>query len=599
MTESFAAIFAESLPTINMTPGSLVTGIVVAIDQECVTVHVGLKSEGVIPKGQFLDGNNEFDLCIGDPVKVVMEIVDDGMGETHMSREKARRAEVWEKLNTAFANNESVDGVINDKVKGGYTVNIQNIRAFLPGSLVDIRPIRDTDVLEGTTLQLKIIKLDQKRNNVVVSRRAVLEAENSVGLQKLLDSFEAGQELTGIVKNLTEYGAFVDLGGIDGLLHVTDMAWRRIRHPSEVVELGQELKVKILRFDSDRNRVSLGLKQLGDDPWQGVTERYPVNTVYKATITNIAEYGCFAELEEGIEGLVHVSEMAWASKNVYPSKLVKVGEEVDVMVLSLEESRRRISLGMRQCQANPWETFAEQHQPGHRIQGHINSITDFGIFVSLDGSIDGLVYLADIDWNEPGEEAVKRYSKGAEIEVVVLSVDPQRERVSLGIKQLEQDAFTDYLVDKRKGSVVEGKVISLGQQQAVVELAEGVEATLKANEIDVSQRVDDLRAHFEQGQKIAAAISNIDRKQRTVWLSIKLMQINEEAQALKTHRMSVQEEVPVVGTIGDLIKKEISRQQETNAANTIDKVATTETEVQVSIVETADKESNLDNPEKD
>lgn len=564
MSESFAELFEESLATINMATNSIVTGVVVDIDQDRVTVHAGLKSEGIIPKSQFFNEAGECDLSIGDSVSVIIEVVDDGWGETHMSREKARRAEVWEKLHHTFKINANIEGVINDKVRGGYTVDIENIRAFLPGSLVDVRPIREITDLEGSLLDFKIIKLDQKRNNVVVSRRAVLEAANSAELQTLLDSMHEGQELTGIVKNLTEYGAFVDLGGIDALLHITDMAWRRVHHPSEVVQLGEEIKAKVLRFDAERNRISLGLKQLGEDPWVGVAERYPVHKKLKGTVTNITEYGCFAELEEGVEGLVHVSEMAWRAKNLHPTNIVQVGEEIEVMVLSLEEGRRRISLGMKQCQANPWEHFANQHKAGTKIQGTINSITDFGIFIGLEGGIDGLVHLSDISWSEPGEVVVRNYSKGSAVEVVVLSVDPTRERVSLSMKHLEQDVFTDYLADKTKGSVVTGTIKKQTQWQAIIALAEGVEATMKVSEADSREHVDDLRTFFEEGQTIEAAISNIDRKKRTIRLSVKAKQLAEEVHTLATHHRSVQEQA-VVGTIGDLIQEQLAVKRQTSA----------------------------------
>jgi small subunit ribosomal protein S1 len=458
MSESFAQLFEESLKTIEMEPGSIVTGTVVDISNEWVVVHAGLKSEGVIPRSQFLDEHGEFHLNIGDQVHVAMEVVDDGWGETRLSREKAKRAETWKMLETAFDKGDPIQGMISGKVKGGFTVDINEIRAFLPGSLVDIRPLRETAHLEGRPLDFRVIKLDQKRNNVVVSRRAVLEQENSAEREALLSSLQEGQVIKGIVKNLTDYGAFVDLGGVDGLLHITDMAWRRIRHPSEMVNVGDEVNMKILKFDREKNRVSLGMKQLGDDPWAELKRRYPEGARVLATVTNLTDYGCFAEIEEGVEGLVHVSEMDWTNKNIHPSKVVAVGDQVEVMVLDIDEERRRISLGIKQCRPNPWDEFAAKHAKGDRVSGRIKSITDFGIFIGLDGGIDGLVHLSDISWNEPGETAVRRYSKGEEVEAVILSVDPERERISLGVKQLDQDPFSDYTALHDRGSIVNGVV---------------------------------------------------------------------------------------------------------------------------------------------
>src|SRR6056297_1559478 len=471
MSESFAELFEESLKTVDMQPGAIVTGVVIDIDNEWVTVHAGLKSEGVIPRAQFIDGSGNCTLSIGDEVQVALETVEDGFGETKLSREKAKRAEAWKDLEAAHEADEVVNGVINGKVKGGFTVDINSIRAFLPGSLVDVRPVRETTHLEGKDLEFKVIKLDQKRNNVVVSRRAVMEAANSVERDALLESLQEGMSIKGIVKNLTDYGAFVDLGGVDGLLHITDMAWKRIKHPSEIVEVGQEIDVKILKFDRERNRVSLGLKQLGEDPWVEITNRYPEGSRVNAKVTNLTDYGCFAELEEGVEGLVHVSEMDWTNKNVHPSKIVDLGDEVEVMVLDIDEERRRISLGIKQCQQNPWDAFASQHAKGDKITGTIKSITDFGIFIGLEGNIDGLVHLSDISWNETGEEAVRRFTKGEELETVILSVDPERERISLGIKQLDQDPFSDFTAMNDRGTVVKGTVREVEPKEAVVELA--------------------------------------------------------------------------------------------------------------------------------
>jgi len=557
MSESFADLFEESLNTIEMAPGAIVTGTVVDIDSDWVIVHAGLKSEGVIPRSQFLTEDGEFSLNIGDQVKVAMEVVDDGFGETRLSREKARRAESWDMLDAAFAESEVVKGIINGKVKGGFTVDINDIRAFLPGSLVDIRPLRETTHLEGRPLEFKVIKLDQKRNNVVVSRRAVLEAENSVEREQLLNSLQEGQSLKGIVKNLTDYGAFVDLGGVDGLLHITDMAWRRIRHPSEMVNVGDEVDVKILKFDRDKNRVSLGMKQLGDDPWVEITRRYPENSRVQATVTNLTDYGCFAEIEEGVEGLVHVSEMDWTNKNIHPSKVVTVGDAVEVMVLDIDEERRRISLGIKQCRTNPWEEFSALHKKGDKMSGSIKSITDFGIFIGLDGGIDGLVHLSDISWNEVGETAVRRYSKGEEIETVILSIDPDRERISLGIKQLDGDPWSDYTEANERNTIVPATVMSVEQREAVVKLADDVEATLRANEIKID-RVEDARMELQEGQEIEVKIINIDRKNRGIAVSIKAKDEAEERAAVEEHQAAEPDRAAT--TLGDLIKAQMDQQ---------------------------------------
>ena len=558
MSESFAELFEESLNTIEMAPGAIVTGTVVDIDNEVVVVHAGLKSEGIIPKNEFLDERGEFSLAIGDQVKVAMEIVDDGWGETRMSREKAKRAESWEMLEDAYEHAKVVSGVINGKVKGGFTVDVKDIRAFLPGSLVDIRPLRETAHLEGRPLDFQVIKLDQKRNNVVVSRRAVLEQENSEEREALLASLQEGMDLKGVVKNLTDYGAFVDLGGIDGLLHITDMAWRRIRHPSDMVNVGDELHVRILKFDREKNRVSLGMKQLGDDPWMDLTRRYPVDSRVFATITNLTDYGCFAEIEEGVEGLVHVSEMDWANKNIHPSKVVSVGEEVEVMILDIDEGRRRISLGIKQCRPNPWDEFAANHAKGDRIRGKIKSITDFGIFVGLEGSIDGLVYLSDISWNEPGEEVVRRYSKGEEVETVILSMDPERERIALGIKQLDQDPFTDYVTAIDRGSVVTGVVESVTPKEASIRLAEDVLGVLKASEISID-RMEDARKGVSEGQELELKIISVDRKNRVIGLSLKAKALDDERAAVREHSAREREQGTEKkgGTLGDLIQAQL------------------------------------------
>ena len=557
MSESFAELFEESLNTIEMAPGSIVTGTVVEIDTDWVVVHAGLKSEGMIPRSQFVSEGGEFTLQVGDQVKVAMEVVDDGSGETRLSREKARRAESWLMLEDAFDKNDAVTGIINGKVKGGFTVDINDIRAFLPGSLVDIRPLRETTHLEGKPLDFKVIKLDQKRNNVVVSRRAVLEQENSVEREALLESLQEGQDVKGIVKNLTDYGAFVDLGGVDGLLHITDMAWRRIRHPSEMVNVGDEVNVKILKFDREKNRVSLGMKQLGEDPWVEITGRYPEGARVQATVTNLTDYGCFAEIEEGVEGLVHVSEMDWTNKNIHPTKVVNVGDEIEVMVLDIDEERRRISLGIKQCRPNPWEEFGINNAKGDRISGKIKSITDFGIFIGLEGGIDGLVHLSDISWKEPGETAVRRYSKSEEIETLILSVDPERERISLGIKQLDQDPFSDYGAINDRGSIVKGVVQSVDAKEAIVVLADEVTGVLKASEIGVD-RVEDARNALSVDQEVEVKIISIDRKNRTIGLSIKAKDADEERQAVQDHRTKEAEQSGP-STLGDLIKAQMDQ----------------------------------------
>ncbi len=554
MSESFAELFEESLKTVEMEPGSIVTGVVIDIDNEWVTVHAGLKSEGVIPRAQFTDAAGECSLSVGDEVQVALETVEDGFGETKLSREKAKRAESWKELEAAHEADEVVTGVINGKVKGGFTVDINTIRAFLPGSLVDVRPVRETGHLEGKELEFKVIKLDQKRNNVVVSRRAVMEAANSEEREALLETLQEGMTIKGIVKNLTDYGAFVDLGGVDGLLHITDMAWKRIKHPSEIVEVGQEIDVKVLKFDRERNRVSLGLKQLGEDPWVEITGRYPEGSRVVARVTNLTDYGCFAELEEGVEGLVHVSEMDWTNKNVHPSKVVQLGDEVEVMVLDIDEERRRISLGIKQCQQNPWDAFAAQYSKGDKISGSIKSITDFGIFIGLEGNIDGLVHLSDISWNEAGEEAVRNYKKGDEIETVILSIDPERERISLGIKQLEGDAFTDYTAENDRGTIVTGEVTEVDAKAVVIKLADEVEGILKASDIS-RDRVDDARSLFKVGDAVEAKIVSVDRKNRVLALSIKAKDYDDEQEAVKS--LKDQEESSSPGTIGDLIKAQM------------------------------------------
>ena len=562
MSESFAELFEESLKTLNLQAGSIITGVIVDIDYQArwVTVHAGLKSEALIPLEQFYNDAGDLTINVGDEVHVALDSVEDGFGETKLSREKAKRAECWIVLEAAFAAEEVVKGVINGKVKGGFTVDVNGIRAFLPGSLVDVRPVRDTTHLEGKELEFKVIKLDQKRNNVVVSRRSVLEAENSAEREALLESLQEGQQVKGIVKNLTDYGAFVDLGGVDGLLHITDMAWKRIKHPSEIVNVGDEIDVKVLKYDRERNRVSLGLKQLGEDPWVAIKARYPESTRVTARVTNLTDYGCFAELEEGVEGLVHVSEMDWTNKNIHPSKVVQVGDEVEVMVLDIDEERRRISLGIKQCKSNPWEDFSGQFNKGDKISGTIKSITDFGIFIGLDGGIDGLVHLSDISWNEVGEEAVRRFKKGDELDTVILSVDPERERISLGIKQLESDPFSEYVQENDKGAIVKGIVKEVDAKGAIITLADDIEATLKASEIS-RDRVEDARNVLKEGQEVEAKIISVDRKSRVIQLSIKSKDEVEEKEAIQSLRdKPASSDAPVDTTLGALLRAQMEKQ---------------------------------------
>ncbi|MFU9137729.1 MULTISPECIES: 30S ribosomal protein S1 [unclassified Erwinia] len=533
MTESFAQLFEESLKTIETRPGSIVRGVVVSIDKDVVLVDAGLKSESAIPAEQFKNAAGELEIQVGDEVDVALDAVEDGFGETLLSREKAKRHEAWITLEKAYEDAETVTGVINGKVKGGFTVELNGIRAFLPGSLVDVRPVRDTLHLEGKELEFKVIKLDQKRNNVVVSRRAVIESENSAERDQLLENLQEGMEVKGIVKNLTDYGAFVDLGGVDGLLHITDMAWKRVKHPSEIVNVGDEINVKVLKFDRERTRVSLGLKQLGEDPWVAIAKRYPETTRLTGRVTNLTDYGCFVEIEEGVEGLVHVSEMDWTNKNIHPSKVVNVGDVVEVMVLDIDEERRRISLGLKQCKNNPWQQFAETHNKGDRVEGKIKSITDFGIFIGLDGGIDGLVHLSDISWNATGEEAVREYKKGDEIAAVVLQVDAERERISLGVKQLAEDPFNNYVSLNKKGAIVNGKVTAVDAKGATVELADGVEGYLRASEASLD-RVEDATLVLNVGDDVEAKFTGVDRKNRVVSLSVRAKDQADEKEAINT-----------------------------------------------------------------
>ncbi|MGB5144893.1 MAG: 30S ribosomal protein S1 [Shewanella indica] len=533
MTESFADLFEQSLQQLEFRPGSIVRGTVVAIENGMVLVDAGLKSESPIPAEQFKNAQGELEIAVGDQVDVALDSVEDGFGETQLSREKAKRHEAWIVLEKAYEDAETVIGVINGKVKGGFTVELNGIRAFLPGSLVDVRPVRDTAHLENKELEFKVIKLDQKRNNVVVSRRAVIESESSAERDALLENLQEGQAVKGIVKNLTDYGAFVDLGGVDGLLHITDMAWKRVKHPSEIVNVGDEINVKVLKYDRERTRVSLGLKQLGEDPWLEISKRYPENTRLTGRVTNLTDYGCFVEIEEGVEGLVHVSEMDWTNKNIHPSKVVNVGDVVEVMVLDIDEERRRISLGLKQCKSNPWQQFAETHNKGDRVEGKIKSITDFGIFIGLDGGIDGLVHLSDISWNVAGEEAVREYKKGDEIAAVVLQVDAERERISLGVKQLAEDPFNNYTAVTKKGAIVTGKVTAVDAKGATVELMDGVEGYLRASEAS-RDRVEDATLVLSVGDEVEAKYTGVDRKNRVINLSVRAKDEADEKDAIAT-----------------------------------------------------------------
>jgi small subunit ribosomal protein S1 len=556
MSESFAELFEQSIASQQIRPGAILTGTVVEVNDDVVIVSAGLKSESVIPAEQFKNERGEIEVAVGDEVEVALDAVEDGFGETRLSRDKAKRARTWNKLQEAFDNAEVVKGMITGRVKGGFTVELELVRAFLPGSLVDIRPVRDPSYLEGKLLEFKVIKLDQKRNNVVVSRRAVVEEEYSAEREELLKNLTEGAVLTGIVKNLTDYGAFVDLGGIDGLLHITDMAWRRVKNPSEVVNVGEEIRVKVLKFDRERNRVSLGLKQLGEDPWQDIARRYPPNTRLFGRVTNLADYGAFVEIEDGVEGLVHVSEMDWTNKNVNPSKVVQIGDEIEVMVLDIDEERRRVSLGIKQCVANPWAEFAGTHNKGDRVRGVIKSITDFGIFIGLNGGIDGLVHLSDLSWELAGEEAVRNYRKGEDLEAVVLSIDPERERISLGIKQMDRDPMSAWLAENPKGSIVKGTVTEVDAKGALVDLGGGMEGYLRASELS-RERVEDARSVLKPGEEVEAKFTGLDRKSRQIGLSIKAKEFSEEAEAVQSYRRT-----DTTGTsLGDLLKEQISSQE--------------------------------------
>jgi small subunit ribosomal protein S1 len=556
MSESFAELFEESFASQQLKSGAIITGTVVAVNDDVVMISAGLKSEAVIPIEQFQNDQGEANVSVGDVFEVALDAVEDGFGETKLSREKAVRARTWIELEKSFEKSEVVTGIINGRVKGGFTVEIDNVRAFLPGSLVDVRPVRDPAYLEGKSLEFKVIKLDQRRNNVVVSRRAVVEQEYSAEREQLLESLQEGKTVKGIVKNLTDYGAFVDLGGIDGLLHITDMAWKRVKHPSEVVNVGEEIDVKILKFDRERQRVSLGIKQLGDDPWHDLARRYPPNSRLFGKITNIADYGCFVEIEEGVEGLVHVSEMDWTNKNVNPAKVVQIGEEVEVLVIEIDEERRRISLGIKQCKSNPWAEFSTTVNRGDKVSGQIKSITDFGIFIGLDGGIDGLVHLSDISWEVPGEEAVRNYAKGQEIEACVLAIDSERERISLGIKQMDKDPFSGWLAEHPKNTVVKGLVTEVDARGATVDLGDGVFGSLRASELAMG-RVEDARTMIKIGDEVEAKFTNVDRKNRTVALSIKAKEVHEEAEALSSYKSETAASSSGT-TLGELLKEKMS-----------------------------------------
>jgi len=560
MSESFSELFEQSMAGVQFYPGAIIPAKVVGIEDDYVTLHVGLKSEGVVPVEEFFDAHGKLEIQIGDTVEVALDSVEDGNGETLLSREKAKRQEAWRRLSKSHEKNETVVGLISGKVKGGFTVEIGSIRAFLPGSLVDVRPVRDTSYIEGKEMEFKVIKMDLKRNNIVVSRRAVVEEESSADRQALLESLHDGQVLEGVVKNLTDYGAFIDLGGIDGLLHITDISWKRVKHPSELLTVGQDVKVKVLSFDSSRNRVSLGMKQLGSDPWVDLVERYPVGKRLEGKVTNITDYGCFVEIEDGVEGLVHMSEMDWTNKNVHPNKVVSLGDVVAVMVLEIDSERRRISLGMKQCLGNPWHNFAEAHTKGEKVTGKIRSITDFGIFIGMDGDIDGLVHLSDISWNIPGEEAVKQFKKGQELEAVILAIDPERERISLGLKQLEGDEFVSYTEQFGKGAIVKGIVSAVEPKLVTVKLSEDVIGTIKATELS-DEKVDDATQVLKEGDEIEAKIMTVDKKNRIVTLSIKAKDADEHADSIKKYARTSES---ATTTLGDLMKEQLASNNKTD-----------------------------------
>ena len=555
MSDSFAELFEQSQIENKMRPGTIISAKVLDIKNDNVIVNAGLKSEGIIPIEQFFDDQGQLEITIGDDIDVSLDTIEDGYGLTRLSREKAKRKIAWQELEKAHEDNQTVTGVITERVKGGFTVEVGKVRAFLPGSLVDVRPVRDTSFLEGKPIEFKVIKVDQRRNNIVVSRRAVVETENTVDIEEVIESLKEGALVKGLVKNLTDYGAFIDLGGIDGLLHITDMAWKRVKNPSEIVSIGDEIEVKVLKFDEEKRRVSLGLKQMGDDPWLDLTKRYPEGARLSGKITSIADYGCFVELEEGVEGLVHVSEMDWTNKNVHPSKLVHQSQEIEVMILDIDQDRRRISLGMKQCEENPWEKFASIHNKGDRVSGLIKSITDFGIFIGLDGGIDGLIHLSDVSWSEDGEEVIRNFKKGDEIETIVLSVDSSRERISLGIKQLQQDYFSDFSSKNQEGAVVLGAVKKVEQDHVVVNLSDEVDGILKTSEISLGEKVDDARAALKEGDEIEVKIIEVDRKKRAINLSIKAKESDDEQKTVKDYTPETGEN----SKLGDILKEQLEK----------------------------------------
>jgi len=549
MSEKFADLLEQSLSSIDLRPGALVQATIVDIRPDRVTVNAGLKSDAVIPAEEF---RNE-EINEGDVIDVVVETLENGFGETRLSRDKAKRARVWALLEKAHEEKEMVKGVITERVKGGFTVDLDSLKAFLPGSLVDIKPVRDPGYLEGKELDFKIIKMDRRRNNIVVSRRAVLEDENSAERTARMDELMEGQEVIGIVKNITDYGAFVDLGGVDGLLHITDMAWKRVKHPAEILTVGEEVKVKILKFDREKNRVSLGMKQLGDDPWVNLARRYPVETRTYGAVTNITDYGCFVELEDGVEGLVHMSELDWTNKNIHPSKVVKVGEEVEVIVLEIDEDRRRISLGIKQCKQNPWVEFSEKHNKDEKVSGKIRSITDFGVFIGLDGNIDGLVHLTDLSWTEPGEEAVRNYKKGDELEAVILAIDPERERISLGVKQLQHDPIASFIEDN-KDQPIRAVITSVEAKQAIVRLSDSLEGSMRIADYSFD-RVKDLREELKEGEEIDVKVLNVDRKNNQIQVSHKLLES-------RTQQDTMTGDEPTNTTLGDLLKEQMQNKDD-------------------------------------
>lgn len=559
MTENFAQLLKESLDQTDLRPGSVVTATITHVSSDAVIVNAGLKSDAIIPLDEFLNDHGEVEARLGDQVKVVVETIEDGFGETRLSREKAKRAEAWRILESAYEDKDTVQGVITERVKGGFTVSVNSIRAFLPGSLVDVRPVRDPSFLEGKELGFKIIKMDKKRSNIVVSRRAVVEEESGTEREALLENLQEGQHVTGVVKNITDYGAFIDLGGVDGLLHITDMSWKRVKHPSEMLTVGEEIRVKVLKYDRDKKRVSLGLKQMGEDPWANIARRYPVGTRLFGRVTNLADYGCFVEIENGIEGLVHMSEMDWTNKNIHPAKVVQIGDEAEVMVLDIDEERRRISLGIKQCQQNPWKEFSDHHEKDEKVAGTIKSITDFGIFIGLEGGIDGLVHLSDISWDEVGEEAVRRYKKGQEVEAVILAIDSERERISLGIKQLESDPFGRFADENARGVTVKGQVAEVDVKHILINLAENVQGTLRAADL-LEDKVKDMHEHFKEGDEVEAKVANIDKKNRIIYLTQREVSDQPSAPSKQQQRAKVESLAPT--TLGDLLKEQIEAKKE-------------------------------------